>query len=54
MDLRAAIEKAQQKFGCKSLVKNITFTGGEPLIHMKQIERWMQANPDFTVQIETN
>ena len=21
---------------------------------MKQIERWMQENPDFTVQIETN
>lgn len=35
-------------------VKDITFTGGEPMMQQKTIQMFMEKYPDFAVQIETN
>lgn len=35
-------------------IYDVTFTGGEPLMHQRQIVRWIKDNPQYSIQIETN
>lgn len=53
-ELRLAVQKAQALWWLEREVLNITFTGGEPLLQQDKIIEFMQQNPDYTVQIETN
>lgn len=52
--IKPAIIKAQQEKGLTKTIKHVVFTGGEPLIQQQLIVQWMQNNPEWIVQIETN
>jgi len=53
-ELYTLIQEAQKEKGLTKMCTNLTFTGGEPLLHIKEIEEFLKAYPEFTAQIETN
>jgi organic radical activating enzyme len=53
-DLRESVFDDQRSKGIDTEVKRIVFTGGEPMLQQKEIVTWIEENPDFEVEIETN
>lgn len=52
--LKDLIIQAQKDKGLTSLCTTLVFTGGEPMLQQGKIAKFLQENPEFTTEIETN